>query len=219
MSTEVREYLSHLARTYTQPPAHIAYLISLKASGFEPKVIYDIGACVGHWTAAARRMWPDATCVLFDANADVEFLYGDMPHHIGILTDTDNRRVTYYTNAEYPTGNSYYQENSTSYATCIDMEGMTLDTIVKERGFPLPDLVKIDVQGCERDILAGATDTLKHVQHLIVELQHVHYNKGAPLASETIPFLEELGWTCIAPKFCDNGPDADYGFVKAATRR
>ena len=29
-------------------------------SGFEPAVIYDIGACVLHWTQEAKKLWPDA---------------------------------------------------------------------------------------------------------------------------------------------------------------
>jgi hypothetical protein len=88
----------------------------------------------------------------------------------------------------------------------------TLDSVVAERGFPLPDLIKIDVQGCEMDIIKGALETLRSAQYLIVELQDTNYNDGAPKADVTLPFIESLGWTCIARKFSDNGPDADYCF-------
>ena len=90
----------------------------------------------------------------------------------------------------------------------------TLDTVVRERGFPKPDFIKIDVQGAEQDVIRGALETMKSVQHLIVEMQCVHYNEGAPLVGETLPFIESLGFTCVAPKFSDNGPDADYGFAR-----
>ena len=54
----------------------------------------------------------------------------------------------------------------------------TLDTVMKKRGFPLPQLLKIDVQGCEIDILKGCPEILNNVEHLIIELQHIEYNIG-----------------------------------------
>ena len=48
---------------------------------------------------------------------------------------------------------------------------------------------------------------------MVVELQHTEYNKGALLANESIPLIEELGWNCIDPLFQNNGCDGDYGFV------
>jgi hypothetical protein len=90
----------------------------------------------------------------------------------------------------------------------------TLDSVVKERAFPPPDMIKIDVQGAELDIVRGATEALSSANVLIVEMQCVNYNDGAPLVDETLPFIESLGWTCVARKFSDNGPDADYCFVK-----
>ena len=54
-----------------------------------------------------------------------------------------------------------------------------LDTIIKERNYPLPDLIKIDTQGSELDILNGSSEALKNIKYLIVELQHIQYNKNA----------------------------------------
>lgn len=95
------------------------------------------------------------------------------------------------------------------------MSTKRLDTVVKDRGFPPPDLVKIDVQGSERDVIEGGVGALSHAKHLVVEMQHEEYNKGAPTVVETLPFIESLGWKCVAPLFCKNqGPDGDYGFVR-----
>ena len=93
----------------------------------------------------------------------------------------------------------------------------TLDSVVRERGFALPDLVKIDVQGAERDVIEGGRATLASARHLIVEMQCVEYNEGAPKVDTTLPFITGIGFECVAPKFSDNGPDADYGFVRALT--
>jgi len=183
-------------------------------------VIYDIGACILQWTKVAAELWPDAQIILFDAFEHSEFLFKESgrPYHLDVLSDMDDKEVKFYQNEIHPGGNSYYKEWNDGvfppdrfkvYKT------RTLDSIVRGRGFPMPDLAKIDVQGAEKDILAGAVETLAGAKHLIVEMQHQQYNVGAPMVEETRPYIESLGWTCVAPLFCNNGPDGDYHFVRA----
>jgi FkbM family methyltransferase len=201
---------------YVFPKDHINYLYRLKAEGFEPKVIYDIGSNVLHWAKHAREIWPDAKIILFDAFKPAEFLYKDYDYHIGLLSDKDGNKVKFYQNDQWPGGNSYYRENNNEYFpqhNYVELKTKTLDTVVKERGFPLPDFIKIDTQGSEIDILRGATNTIKYAKKMIVELQRVEFNLGAKLVDESLKIIETMGWKCIDPLFCDNGPDGDYGFI------
>ena len=200
------------------PQTHVDYLYNLKTKmRFEPQVIYDIGACVLHWTRKAKQVWPDAQIVLFDAMDAAEFLYHDHLYHIGLLSCDDGLIKRFYENVENPGGNSYYKENNDiTFPENVYIEkcSQTVDNVVKTKKFPLPDLVKIDVQGAELDIIKGAINTFKSAKYLIVEMQNVEYNRGAPNVNVTLPFIESLGWKCIAHKFSDNGPDADYCFVR-----
>ena len=93
------------------------------------------------------------------------------------------------------------------------MGTMTLDEIVELNNFPLPTVIKIDVQGAERDVLEGATKTLKSVQHLIIEVQSAEYNEGAPLKEETFSYLDSLGFRNVA-EIVNYGPDADFHFIR-----
>jgi FkbM family methyltransferase len=219
MDIEIQNHLLKLQKTSQIPQNHIKYLISLKNNGFTPKVIYDIGACVLHWTNIAQHIWPNAEIVVFDAFDKAEFLYKDYQYHIGVLSDKNDITVKFYQNNLIPYGNSYYREIGCSDGLYFPRDNYqvyktrTLDSIVAEKHFPLPDLVKIDVQGAEKDIMTGGLQTLKNCQHLIVEMQRENYNDGAPQAHITLPFVENLGFNCVAPLFCDNGPDGDYGFV------
>ncbi len=61
---------------------------------------------------------------------------------------------------------------------------MRLDTLVKKYGLPLPDLVKIDVQGAEKDVLDGGWESINAAKHLIVEMQSTEYNLGGHQKSE-----------------------------------
>ena len=53
---------------------------------------------------------------------------------------------------------------------------------------------------------------------MIVELQHLEYNKGALLNIHSLPLIEQLlGIECIDPLFQNNGYDGDYGFININT--
>jgi FkbM family methyltransferase len=200
------------------PKQHVDYLFKMEA---KPKVIYDIGACVLHWTREAVNVWSNSKFFAFEAMPESEdiFKHYNVPYNIGLLGDEDGKEVTFHQNVEHPGGNSIYEENSNLVANQPTRETKTytmrtLDSVVKEKGFPLPDLIKMDVQGAELSILKGAKDTLKNCKDLILELQKVEYNKGAPLKDEVIAYVESLGFKMIAGPFCDNGPDGDYHFSK-----
>ena len=216
----VQKRLLDLANIDALPNDHFNYLVKLKQSGFEPKVIYDIGACVLHWTRKAKELWPNATYILFDAFKPAEFLYQNYQYSIGVLSDTDGKTVKFYQNDYMPGGNSYYREigykNGELFpeSASIEMKTAMLDTIVKERGFPLPDFIKIDVQGAEIDVLRGALNTIKNAKRMVVELQHTEWNLGAHKNTESLEIIKEMGWDCCDPLFSNNGPDGDYSFVR-----
>jgi FkbM family methyltransferase len=220
---QIEEQLESLSKQNVIPQPHIDYLKKLKEDfKFEPKVIYDIGACVLHWTNEASKIWPNSKIYLFDGIDTVEFLYQKKgyEYNIGVLSDLDNKDLIFYQSSVSPGGNSYYKE--CSWATDIyygkdserNIKTTTVDTVVDNKNFQLPDLIKIDVQGCEIDILRGMSKTLKSCEHLIVELQHSQYNLGALLYDESIPIIESLGFELVVPLFCNNGPDGDYHFKK-----
>lgn len=215
----VYEHLKKISKHSVMPPEHQRILIKLRDEfNFHPKVCYDIGSSVLHWTQVAEKVFPDSKIVLFDAFQPAEILYTDYDYHIGLLSNTDNKEMKFYQNDYYPGGNSYYQEigydNSKFFPkeNHIIKKSNRLDTVVINRNFPLPDLIKIDVQGAERDVIEGGLSVIKHCKYLIVEMQHIEYNKNAPLVTQTLPFIESLGFKCISEKFCDNGADADYLF-------
>jgi len=209
------------------PRDHINFITKL-IEIYNPKVIYDMGSSVLHWSQHAYKLWNNSDIYLFDAMSEMKLFYDDyskinnvkLNYNIGVLCDEDFKRISFYQNNELSGGNSYYKEIGHPESHNIFNEnnikhkiGMTLETIVKNKNIPLPDLIKIDVQGAELDILKGSMSVINHAKFLIVELQHTEYNKGAPLCNITRDFLIENGWNVYAEKFCNNGPDADWCFI------
>lgn len=219
------ELLRNVSQKDLLPSTHYQYLLHMRdLYGFTPTTVYDIGACVLHWTNKAKTVWPEAEFVLFEALRAAVSLYDGYQHHIGVLSD-EEKVIPFYENNHQIGGNSYYRESTefspdadTLYGEEVRFPRLatTLDDVVARRGFPPPQLIKIDVQGCELDILRGAPKTLATVEHLIVELQHVQYNTGAPLADQTIDALATMGFTLARPRFSSCGQaDADYHFVRS----
>ncbi len=217
--------LDHLREIQTHkniPPQHLDFLKRLRDEyRFEPKVIYDIGCCVLHWTKEAQAIWPEAQFYVADGFTEAEPLWQEagQDYFGGVLSDTV-KEIPFYVNPFLPGGNSYYKEiggvKSSLHFPPESARIVTtspLDQVRKEKGWLYPDLVKMDVQGAELDIVRGAKETLKYCKFLILELQHKPYNQGAPLAHEVILALEKEGWELFAPLFTVSEYDGDYCFM------
>lgn len=209
-------------------PAKVVNQLRELSETFTPKVVYDIGACVLHFTNEAKLIWGDAEYVAFEAMDETEFLYqeNNMRYHCGLLSNVETE-VEFYQNLEHPGGNSYYRENNQINPEAhlyfpeekkVIKTTSLLDTVVDDKGFPLPDFVKIDVQGAELDILRGGMKTIKHAKYLLIELQHQEYNEGAPNYLEVIQYLTEQGFELIEQVTGDKNTtvDGDYLFINSS---
>lgn len=212
--------LKELSDMDLMPKDHILGLTRL-STHFTPKVIYDIGSSVLHWTKAARKIWKNAKIIPFEAMVHCRDLYeseGINPYYLGVLSSPDKKKVTFYQNINDPGGNSYYKENQEYGGTTVEYlpherTTETLDDVVFRNGYPLPDLIKMDVQGAELDIIDGALTTLSHAKYVILEVAKVEYNIGAPHAEVLFDRMTQLGFN-RKQIICDNGFDVDYLFYR-----
>jgi FkbM family methyltransferase len=206
------------------PREHREYMRGMRARGINPRVIYDVGSNVLHWTREAKAVWPNAAYFAFEAMQEVAPIYDEerIRYHLGVLSDRDGKEVTFYVSPEHPSGNSYYRENPEVNRGAEEhflgsdarpMETATLDAVVRANGWPTPDLIKMDVQGAELDVLKGARRCLRTCKDLILELQTVEYNRGAPLRDEVIAYMEAVGFVLRGGPFRDGGYDGDYHFA------
>ena len=207
-----KTHLEKVAEQDLLPKAHDEYL---KTMQIEPKVVYDIGACVQHWTRKAKEVWPKAKYYLIDAAKSVEpFLQTD-DYAIAVLSDTDGKIVDFYEDSNNPAGNSYYKETTGAFTDKHKTKRMTitLNTLVEENNWLLPDLIKLDVQGAEVDVLKGADRIMINCKDIILEAQHANYNEGAPKFDEVKSYLESIGFE-LKTEITHNNVDGDYHFTR-----
>lgn len=159
----LRDFHRSKYRSFSQK--QVKFLQLLKEQGFEPNVIYDIGAGCLHWVREAKRFWPDASYILFEADKALDFLYHDYEYHIGSIRNhslmTDVQRHA--------------------------LDTRNLDDVVSSNSFPLPDFAKVDARdGCLSIFLEGRM-VLSQAKLLLMELQDV-------AVPELHPVLQKYGW-------------------------
>jgi hypothetical protein len=59
---------------------------------------------------------------------------------------------------------------------------------------PIPDLLKLDVQGYELEVLKGAEKALRQMSAILIEVNFIDIHKGAPLIDELVLFLRDKGF-------------------------
>lgn len=159
---------------------------------FNLETVYDVGASDGSYANdLSQYLHKDTKYHLFEPYQYPE-IEVDVDHqwHRVYLSDVA-RKVKFYINDEFHTGNSYYREDTKAFDNIepVEVSAVSLDKYVSDNNLPLPDLIKIDTQGSELDILKGASNCLKNASVLILELPLLPYNIGSPNIAEIIDYL------------------------------
>jgi FkbM family methyltransferase len=205
----LRKALKHLALIliYTPPFQKIfdfalrsnltPTLKNLKDLGFNPDLIIDVGAYIGEWSIEALQVFTDASGVMFEPQTDKrEGLLSVCNRYSGRLTLQSTllgSSTGFRDFFRLETGSSLYRENTLHTPVIEKLAVKTLDDCLEHsKGSRI--LLKLDVQGAEKDVLLGASKILSKVEVLIMELSFLQYNEGSPLIGEMIEYASELGF-------------------------
>jgi len=180
---------------------HVTGFTQLRCLGFEPKFVLDVGANRGDWTRQFLKIFPQASFIMIDGFPHTDewadlLRSSNVKATVAILDSTEHE-VTWYANGG-STGNSIFKEQTHHYEKNVGQKAMahTLDGLLSKFGWPKPfELVKLDVQGAEIAILAGAPHVLEHAEVMLLELPLAgSYNLGAPSFAGYLRFLDEAGF-------------------------
>jgi FkbM family methyltransferase len=190
---------------YGAPPARMsmeALYEHVRKLGLRPGCIIDLGAAYGDFTRMAARIAPESQFLMFEPLKEYE------PSLRRVMAEIPNTHVVMAAAAETPgsmtinvhgdlVGSSLmyeWEEASDVNGTPREVPITTVDAEIEKLGRPSDIWFKIDVQGAELKVLAGAQETLRRTALLVVETTLFNTFTGGPLAGEVIAYMAERGF-------------------------
>lgn len=176
-------------------------------------VAYDVGANVGFFTLLASRIVGKGGAVVafepFPANVRALRRHVDL-NRAGNVTIVEAAVSDRAGLARFePAGNPAM--GGLAEGGALEVETVALDKLLRERGLPKPNLLKIDVEGAEAQVLQGGIRCLEEAHPAIVLSAH-----GWQRFEECGTLLASVGYEQEVVK--DGAEDGDY-LVIARSRK
>ncbi|HSH01234.1 MAG TPA: FkbM family methyltransferase [Anaerolineae bacterium] len=172
-------------------------LTRLHKLGFNPQTILDVGANTGEWSRMAADIFPHATYYLIEPQEEMRGLLTqltqDLPHahwfQAGAAASPGQLTLTLWPDLA---GSSFLpppQADLAAQGQQRTVPIVTINDLITQNKMPIPDLIKLDVQGFEREVLDGATHCFGTTELFIMEASLFRSNPRKPLAHELIAFM------------------------------
>jgi FkbM family methyltransferase len=166
-------------------------LMQLRRFGFSPENIMDVGAFQGEWARACLKAYPQAhiTCIEPQEEAQRKLrILGKKYPNLKIIQTLLGSQVSHDVPfEERGPGSSVLLPPSRNSS---ERPMTTIDQLIFEGCFDPPEMVKLDVQGYEKEILKGWTQGFEACQVIQCEVSVLPLIEGAPLLPEIIEYLQ-----------------------------
>jgi len=174
-------------------------LEDLKVRGFNCKAVLDVGAHMGFWSQMAKEVYPAAKFCLIEPQFEVESLlkrfcdgWDDCTYVMAGAGAAKGRKTL--TTSDDLSGASFMPKEDevlkdAGNQRVIDI--VTIDEVIKNTNFGIPDLAKLDVQGYELEALKGAESLFGKTEVFILEVSLFSFGSdlGFPVFDEVITFM------------------------------
>jgi FkbM family methyltransferase len=177
------------------------------------RTVFDVGAFQGDATSRYAELFPDAEIYAFEpyppSYEALEAMYSNTPriHLVNAAVSSRPGEATFYVNGVASTnsllprpsaGRRYFSPEAVTRST-ISVPTISIDEFRAKHNVPVPDILKLDIQGMELEALRGAEQTLNSgrggVSLVFSEVTFVpHYEKGV-LFDELSSYLRKRGFT------------------------
>ena len=176
----------------------------LQKLGLPLQRFFDIGASNGRWSSRMHRDFPDAQFTLFEPLIDHADWYRlgmktTLARHPGfqlykVALGPECRKTKMFLYPGNLVGSTALPLNyEPPDAKPVEIDMLTIDYVVEEFQLGVPQVIKMDTQGCELGILQGGTRTLPKVDVLLLECWLTRaYGPTTPLLLEIADWLRQL---------------------------
>jgi FkbM family methyltransferase len=205
MTSNIGEKLLSAPAEYGAPPARMsieALYRHVNGLGLVPGCVIDLGAAYGDFTRMAARIAPQAQFLLFEPlreyEASLRRLQAEIPNTQIVMAAAAESPGSMVINVHDDlVGSSLmyeWEEPGNVNGTPREVPITTVDQEVAKLDFAGEIWFKIDVQGAEMKVLAGAEATLRRTALLVVETTLFSTFTDGPLAGDVIAFMAARGF-------------------------
>jgi FkbM family methyltransferase len=192
----------------------------MKKIGVSPKTIIDIGANKGQFSNLADYILNPNKIIAIEANPNLEEDLNKNLLHIKNKTILISGIGNY--EGELPFNFNLDSQVSSFLEVGPDrLEAFPDDKNIEIRNIPIakldsliqisnidePILLKIDVQGFEKEVIEGAINVLKSVRWILIETSFLNLYNGEPNFVEMLDILKSLGFHFKGPMNFHESPD------------
>lgn len=174
----------------TKEPITIEWINSMKPG----EVLFDVGANVGGYTVWAGSK--GVTTYAFEPEAENYTLLvrnmalNNLEPNAYCVAISDKTQFGTLNLSQAGVGGSCHTFGEPHFKSLHQgCYGVTLDGLV-ESGLPQPDHIKIDVDGLESNVVAGAKKTLQKVKSVLIEI-----NTNSSIHTDIVQHLQSLGFS------------------------
>lgn len=180
-------------------------ILSLREKGFNPEGILDIGSYIGEFGLTMRNNFKSSHILMVDPLDEQVKVCTHIADRIGnaefkqalLGADESEKEFHLVDTTQNPnlnlSGSSVYKENNKFPFTSRKIKQTTLEKLL-ENDSNKYDFVKISAQGAEVDILLGAGSRLKDIEVVVMKMNLLDYNDGAPLMADVLHEMDLMGF-------------------------
>lgn len=158
----------------------------VRALGVVPASVADVGAAYGSWSLTCAAVFPDAQFVLVEPLSEfapflveAESRLGNA-RYVAAAAGSSDGQATVFVHEDLVGSSTYREREPDLESESRRVAALTLDSILSEAGAQPPYLLKLDVQGAELDVLAGATAALRQTSLIVLEVSFFEFFAGGP---------------------------------------
>lgn len=173
--------------------------------------LVDVGSNVGQFSIAFAERYPNSKIYAFEPLPDCASLLirntGDLDIEIQQIAIGGTDDVIDIHVNEHRHSSSLLKLGNRHKAAfpqareiaSIPVAMKRLDSVLRDVDLPEPGLLKIDVQGYEREVLRGATKTLKRIDSILLEVSFTPLYEAEAGFAELSTILNECGFRFVRP--------------------
>jgi FkbM family methyltransferase len=179
----------------------LGLLEQARNAGLRPASIIDVGAALGSFTVQCQNVFPDSTYLLVEALEEYKPLLDEVTRSAErtkyVLAAAASRPgvTTIYVHPDLVGSTLYHEEEGTDGdAVPRNIPAVMLDSLVEREEMKPPFLVKIDVQGAELEVLAGAENVLDGTEYALIEVSLFQFFEGGPQVFDVLSYMKSKGF-------------------------